>query len=128
MFSILLKNIALITILTIMYLASLGTNTILGLYYNLNDAKENFSKDKLISGLIRGGIILLGALLITAIISLLPEVLAAFGVTAEAALFESISVIGMGGVMASTVMRYLTDAVKKLYAILGAKSESKEEA
>lgn len=128
MFSILLKNIALITILTIMYLASLGTNTILGLYHNLNDAKENFSKDKLISGLIRGGIILLGALLITAIISLLPEVLAAFGVTAEAALFESISVIGMGGVMASTVMRYLTDAVKKLYVILGAKSESKEEA
>lgn len=127
MFSILLKNIALITILTIMYLASLGTNTILGLYHNLNDAKENFSKDKLISGLIRGGIILLGALLITAIISLLPEVLAAFGVTAEAALFESISVIGMGGVMASTVMRYLTDAVKKLYVILGAKSESKEE-
>ena len=87
------------------------------------EVKENFSKEKLISGLTRGGIVLFGALLIACIISLLPEVLAAFGIATETALFESISVAAMAGVMGSTIVRYLGDAVKKLYAILGVKGE-----
>ena len=58
-------------------------------------------------------------MLVTGIISLLPEVLAGFGITTEAGLFESISVVAMGGVMATTIVRYLGDALKKLYLILG---------
>ena len=127
MFSLLLENLLLITILVLMYLGSLGVNTILGMYHNIANLRENFSKEKMVSGLIRGGIVLIGALIIAAIISLLPEVLAAFGITAEAALFEGISVIAMGGVLASTVVRYLSDAVKKLYVILGAKKADLEE-
>lgn len=127
MFSLLLENLLLITILVLMYLGSLGVNTILGMYHNIANLRETFSKEKMVSGLIRGGIVLIGALIIAAIISLLPEVLAAFGITAEAALFEGISVIAMGGVLASTVVRYLSDAVKKLYVILGAKKADLEE-
>ena len=123
MFETLLSNLLLVFILVIMYLASLATNTILGIYHNISEVKENFSKEKLISGLARGGIVLLGALLIACIISLLPEVLAAFGIATETALFESISVAAMAGVMGSTIVRYLSDAVKKLYAILGVKGE-----
>lgn len=126
MFSLLIENVLLITILVFMYLGSLAANTILGTYHNIANLKEGFSKEKLISGLIRGGIVLGGALMITVIISLLPEVLAAFGITAEAALFEGISVIAMGGVLASTIVRYLGDAVKKLYVILGNKTTAPE--
>ena len=128
MFSILMENLFFIGILVLMYLGSLGANTLLGVYHNLSSVKEDFSKEKFLSGLTRGGIVLVGSLLITFIISLLPEVLAGFGISTEAGLFESISVVAMGGVMATTIVRYLGDALKKLYLILGSKNESKEEA
>ncbi len=118
MFATLLQNIELVTILIVAYLMALGTNTLLGIYYNLKSLKENFSKEKLITGLIRGGIILISALLITTIISLLPEILNLFGITAPEELFENVSVIAMATVLTSTVVRYLTDAFKKFYAIL----------
>ena len=126
MFSLLIENVLLITILVLMYLGSLAANTVLGTYHSIANLKESFSKEKLISGLVRGGIVLGGALMITVIISLLPEVLAAFGITAEVALFEGISVIAMGGVLASTITRYLGDAVKKLFVILGNKTVAPE--
>lgn len=119
MFSTLLNNLALISILIIMYLASMLTNTVLGLYNNISNIKENFSKQKLFSGLIKGGITLAGALAIAAIISLLPDVLLAFGIQSESNILESISVAAMGGIIASAVVRYMSDAIKKLYEILG---------
>ena len=119
MFSTLLNNLALISILIIMYLASMLTNTILGLYNNISNIKESFSKQKLFSGLIKGGVTLAGALAIAAIISLLPDVLLAFGVQSENNILESISIAAMGGVIASAVSRYMSDAVKKLSEILG---------
>ena len=119
MFSTLLNNLALISILIIMYLASMLTNTILGLYNNISNIKESFSKQKLFSGLIKGGITLAGALAIAAIISLLPDVLLAFGIQSESNILESISIAAMGGVIASAVVRYMSDAIKKLYEILG---------
>ena len=119
MFSTLLNNLALVSILIIMYLASMLTNTVLGLYNNISNIKESFSKQKLFSGLIKGGITLAGALAIAAIISLLPDVLLAFGIQSENNILESISIAAMGGIIASAVSRYMSDAVKKLYEILG---------
>ena len=123
MMTCLLNNLELIGILILMYVGAAGANILLGMYNNISNLKERFSKEKLIAGLTRCGIVLVGSLLITVIISLLPEVLAAFGIATETALFESISVAAMAGVMGSTIVRYLSDAVKKLYAILGVKGE-----
>ena len=111
MFATLLQNIELVTILIVAYLIALGTNTLLGVYYNLKSLKESFSKEKLFTGLIRGGIVLISALLITTVLNL-------FGITAPEELFENVSVIAMATVLTSTVVRYLTDAFKKFYAIL----------
>lgn len=127
MFSTLLNNLALISILIIMYLASMLTNTVLGLYNNISNIKENFSKQKLFSGLIKGGITLVGALAIAAIISLLPDVLLAFGIQSESNILESISIAAMGGVIASAVVRYMSDAIKKLYEILGMRMNDETE-
>ena len=102
MFSTLLNNLALISVLVIMYLASMLTNTVLGLYNNISNIRESFSKEKLISGLVKGGITLIGALAIASIISLLPDVLLAFGIQSEGNILESISVAAMGGVIASS--------------------------
>ena len=127
MFSTLLNNLALISILVIMYLASMLTNTVLGLYNNISNIRESFSKEKLISGLVKGGITLIGALAIASIISLLPDVLLAFGIQSEDNILESISVAAMGGVIASTVVRYMGDAIKKLYEIIGARMNNETE-
>ena len=123
MFNMLLNNLLLITVLVIMYLGSLLLNTLLGTYHNISNLKEQFSKEKLISGGIRGVIVLIGALGMTAMISLLPGILAAFGIAAETALIEGLSVAAMAGIMGSTVVRYLGDALKKFYIILGYNKE-----
>lgn len=127
MFSTLLNNLALVSILVIMYLASMLTNTVLGLYNNISNIRESFSKEKLISGLVKGGITLIGALAIASIISLLPDVLLAFGIQSEDNILESISVAAMGGVIASAVVRYMGDAIKKLYEIIGARMNDETE-
>ena len=127
MFSTLLNNLALISILIIMYLASMLTNTVLGLYNNISNIKESFSKQKLFFGLVKGGITLAGALAIAAIISLLPDVLLAFGIQSESNILESISVAAMGGIIASAVVRYMSDAIKKLYEILGMRMNDETE-
>lgn len=118
MFDLLIQNLQIIGILILAYLGSLGVNTLLGLYNNLHSLKEDFSKEKLFGGLLRGGIILVGGLVITIIISLLPGLLSQFGITTSTDLFENISVVAMAGVLVSTIVRYLGDALKKFYAIL----------
>ena len=57
------------------------------------------------------------------LISLLPEVLTAFGLAAETALIEGLSAAAIAGVMGSTILRYLGDALKKFYTILGYNKE-----
>ena len=123
MFSMLLGNITLITILVLMYLGSLVLNTVLGTYHSVSNLKESFSKERLIQGAIKGGIVLIGALGLTVLISLLPEVLMAFGIAAETTLIEGLSSAAIAGVMGSTIVRYLCDALKKFYTILGYNKE-----
>ena len=126
MFEVLLQNLQLIGILVLIYLGSLGINTILGIYYNLKTVKEVFSKEKLLAGLTRGGIILLGGIVITVIVSLLPVVLKNFGITADNQLFENISIVSMASILVSTIIRYLKEALEKFYSILGFKKEEEE--
>ncbi len=123
MLSCLLENLQLIGVLILMYVGSLGANTLLGLYNNINNLKENFSKEKLLNGIIRGGIVLVGSLVITVIISLLPDVLKALGIQTEANLLDGVSIVAIAGVLASMIVRYLKDAVSKFYSILYGKSE-----
>ena len=123
MLSCLLDNLQLIGVLILMYVGSLGANTLLGLYNNINNLKENFSKEKLLNGIIRGSIVLVGSLVITVIISLLPDVLKALGVQTEANLLDGVSIVAIAGVLASMIVRYLKDAVSKFYSILYGKSE-----
>ena len=118
MLTCLLNNLQLMGILIAMYVGAFGANTLLGIYSNLAQAKEQFSKEKLIQGLIRGAIVLIGSLLITVIISLLPDTLTALGISVEEGMLEGISMVAIAGVMVSTILRYLKDAMSKFYGIL----------
>lgn len=127
MMTCLLNNLELIGILILMYVGAAGANILLGMYNNISNLKERFSKEKLIAGLTRCGIVLVGSLLITVIISLLPDILKALGVQTDANLFDGISIVAIAGVLSSVIVRYLKDAVSKFYSILYGKSEEIEE-
>ena len=127
MMTCLLNNLELIGILILMYVGAAGANILLGMYNNISNLKERFSKEKLIAGLTRCGIVLVGSLLITVIISLLPDILKALGVQTDANLFDGISIVAIAGVLSSMIVRYLKDAVSMFYSILYGKSEEIEE-
>lgn len=127
MMTCLLNNLELIGILILMYVGAAGANILLGMYNNISNLKERFSKEKLIAGLTRCGIVLVGSLLITVIISLLPDILKALGVQTDANLFDGISIVAIAGVLSSMIVRYLKDAVSKFYSILYGKSEEIKE-
>ena len=118
MFETLVSNFKLIGILMAMYIGSFGANVILGIYSNIAVAKEEFSKEKLVQGLVRGLIVLLGCFAITCIISLLPDMVSALGVTIEDGALEGISITAMSGIIVSMIFRYLKDALQKFYTIL----------
>ena len=61
---------------------------------------------------------MIGCFFITAIVSLLPEMISALGITVESDALEGISITAMSGVIISTIFRYLKDALQKFYAIL----------
>lgn len=122
MLTCLLNNLQLIGILILMYVGAAGANILLGMYNNISNLKEGFSKEKLLTGLARCGIVLVGSLLITVIISLLPDILKALGVQTDANLFDGISIVAIAGVLSSMIVRYLKDAVSKFYSILYGKA------
>lgn len=118
MFETLVSNLKLIGILMAMFVGSFSVNTLLGIYANVAEAKEQFSKEKLLQGIARGLIVLIGCFILTVIISLLPEMISALGIVAEDGILENISIVGMSGVIVSMIFRYLKDALEKFYNIL----------
>lgn len=123
MFVYLLNNVKLIGVLLAMYIVSFGVNVLFGIYYNTKSIKEQFSKEKLIEGLTKGAIVLIGGLLITTSISMLPSLVESLGITVEDGLFEGVSIAGVAGVLLTMTIRYLKDAIAKFYAILYNKKE-----
>lgn len=118
MFSYLIGNLKMIAILMAMYIVSFGVNTLFGVYYNVNAIKEQFSKEKFLSGAAKGAIILVGSALMVVVVSLLPSLIEAFGITVETELFEDISIAGIAGILLTMIARYLKDAFTKFYNIL----------
>ena len=128
MFSTLIENFKLIGILMVMYLGSFGVNVLLGLYSNIAEAKQSFSKEKFLQGLLRGLIVGIGCFVVTAIISLLPNLVSAIGISVEDGALEGISITAMSGVILSLIFRYIKDALTKFYTILYGDIEISEDA
>lgn len=126
MFDFLIYNFKMIGALLLMYIFSFSANTILGMYYNVKNIKEDFSKEKLISGVVKGAIVLVSMALIIVVLSVLPQVVEAFGLTIEEEVFSGISALGMATVMVSVDAYYLKDAIAKLYSILYGKKEEEK--
>lgn len=127
MISVLISNLKIMGILALLFCGSFGANTLLGLYYNIGLIKENFSIKKFWQGLAKGGVILLAGLFITLIISILPFGLTEMGIVLDEVLLEGINITAICGVIMSSIVRYLKDALTKFYAIMSHEKEKEEE-
>lgn len=127
MISVLISNLKIMGILALLFCGSFGVNTLLGLYYNISLIKENFSIKKFWQGLAKGGIVLLAGLFITLIISILPFGLTEMGIILDEVLLEGINITAICGVVMSSIVRYLKDALTKFYAIMSHEKEKEEE-
>ena len=126
MISVLISNLKIMGILALLFCGSFGANTLLGLYYNIGLIKETFSAGKFWQGLAKGGVVLLAGLFITLIISILPFGLTEMGIVLDEVLLEGINITAICGVIVSSIIRYLKDALTKFYAIMSHKEKEEE--
>lgn len=116
---ILTENFKLIGLMMGLYLISYIINTLLGVYHNINVLKEMFDKNKLIEGGIKAGIILITSLLLTLSVSILPLAINELGIEVSQETLNGISITTICVVMVTAILKYLKDALKKFYEILG---------
>lgn len=126
MISVLISNLKIMGILALLFCGSFGANTLLGLYYNIGLIKETFSAGKFWQGLAKGGVVLLAGLFITLIISILPFGLTEMGIVLDEVLLEGINITAICGVVVSSIIRYLKDALTKFYTIMSHKEKEEE--
>lgn len=118
MLDLLIKNFGLIFSLMLLFIASFVGNTALGTFYNTSMLKEMFNKERLLNGLLRGGMVVLGLALMVVIISLLPGVLEAAGLVELVKVASSLSLVSIAGIIVAATIKYAKGMVEKLYKIL----------
>lgn len=119
MWEVLFSNLALIGALLVMFLCALSANTLFGVYYNVATLKESFKLDKLLLGLLRGAVVLVGVVGLIVVISLAPFILESAGLSdLTEAIINAISVIAIVGVILTATITYLIQALEKFKKIL----------
>ena len=118
MFSLLLTNLALFAGLLLLFIGSYAANILLGTFYNTSQLQQMFEKDRLMTGIKRGGVVLAGLVLLIVIISLLPGMLTVAGLTEIVPLVSDLTVVSIAGIIATATVKYTKGAIQKLYKII----------
>ena len=118
MFVLLLANLQLFVGLLLLFAASFTANTILGTFYNITNLQEMFDKERFLTGIKRGGIVIVGLVLLIIIASLLPGMLEIAGLTQIVPIVSDLTVISIAGIIATATVKYAKGAVQKLYKIV----------
>ena len=118
MFVLLLTNLQLFAGLLLIFLASFSANTLLGTFYNTTNLQEMFDRERFLTGVKRGGVVLAGLALLIVIVSLLPGILEIAGLTQIVPVASDLTVVSIAGIIASATIKYAKGAVQKLYKIV----------
>lgn len=125
MWNFLLQNLQMLCALVIVYLLAFGANTLLGAANTVITPGFVFDKEKLWKGIRKGIVVLIGSLIVTVLISILPTVLEQFNI--DGSYIEGISVVAMALPVLTTSIAYVKDAIAKIFALLNVKATVKEE-
>lgn len=124
MFNTILANLKVLSYLLLLFAGSYLANIVFGTFYNIKNLHEYFEKDIMIEGLKKGACLVIGFVLIIIILGVLPEIAKLAGVTSD--VVEGISIVSIASVIVSTSVKYLKDAIAKMYKII-TNEEPKEE-
>lgn len=119
---IVLSNLSLVMVMTVMFVLVWLSNFCFSLYYNLVEIQENFNWKRCYQGALKAGSVLVGLLLVTTVISTLPDILRNTGIDMQENTTELISMAVILVPYASAILYYLVDATKTFKDILGSKS------
>lgn len=125
MWTFLIENLQMLCALVVVYLLAFGANTLLGAANTVITPGFVFDKEKLWKGIRKGIVVLIGSLIVTVLISILPTVLEQFNI--DGSYIEGISVVAMALPVLTTSIAYVKDAIAKIFALLNVKATVKEE-
>lgn len=114
----LISNLELIGILIVMLAGTTAANILFGLYDNIELKNEVFSRDKLLGGLKKFGVVALGSACLVVVFALLPSVLELWKVDIDPAVIEGISAAVIVAVYVVAIASSGADALGKLRDIL----------
>lgn len=114
-----LENIQLIMFLMGILGCSVIANIIAGIQLNVNEIGMNFSWKKLKEGILRAIFITIIVLLLTIVVSYLPEILNKANVTiVSEEVIDLISILAIVLIIVSAIVKYFKDTLDKLRTIL----------
>jgi len=122
-----LENIHLISILFLLYLGSYLAEVIAGIELNVSFLQQKFDLKKMLNSFIRAiatGVVLL---LLTIIISFLPDVLEKANISIMNGMEEVISLLTIVTLLISAIIKYFTDTINKLRTIFNLSEEEEVE-
>lgn len=114
----LISNLELIGILIVMLAGTTAANILFGLYDNIALKNEAFSRDKLLLGLKKFGVVALGSACLVIVFALLPGVLELWQVDVDPAVIEGISAVAIVVLYVMAIASSGADALGKLRDIL----------
>lgn len=113
------SNVMVIGALVGMFVLAWLANFCFSLFYNLTEVQENFDKTKCVQGIVKAIAIGLGLVLVTIVISALPQLLVGIGIDIPESVSEFCSMSVILIPFASAIIYYVKDAVSTFINILG---------
>ena len=119
------QNVQLALIFASILTGIIIANILFGLYDNIGQKQEPFEWRRLVKGLLKGLVVIVGTLCLVVCFTLLPQIVEVWQLNIEPDLLEAISVILIFAIYIYAIVQYAKEALGKLRAILGV-SDSKE--
>lgn len=119
MFDIILMNLEKVGIGTALFLGAYIANILLGIWANVKIEGYEFDWKLILNSIIKFIVLGLGIALLSVVVSIIPAYATFVGIEIDAEILETIDSLVIIGSFLSATVRYVTDAISKLKAILG---------
>lgn len=112
------QNVQLALILATILTGIIVANILFGLYDNIGQRQEPFEWRRLVKGLLKGLVVIVGTLCLVVCCTLLPQIIEVWQLDIEPDLLEAISVILIFAIYIYAIVQYAKTALSKLRNIL----------
>lgn len=112
------QNVQLALILAAILTGIIVANILFGLYDNIGQKQQPFEWRRLVKGLLKGFVVIVGTMCLVVCFTLLPQIVEIWQLDIDTALLEAISVILIFVIYIYAIVQYAKSALSKLRDIL----------